>query len=58
MSVTPNNQSESDLERLVGARTAEQLLPSLATEALELPAAIRSALDEVTAPAAGYPERR
>ena len=43
---------------VVGARTAEQLLPSLATEALELPPAIRAALDEVTAPAAGYPERR
>ncbi len=43
---------------VVGARTAEQLEASLEAEALELPAAIRAALDEVTAPALGYPERR
>jgi len=43
---------------IVGARTAQQLLPALAAETLTLPDAIRSALAEVTAPATGYPERR
>lgn len=43
---------------VVGARTAEQLLPSLDAESLALPDAIRSALGEVTAPSVGYPERR
>lgn len=43
---------------IVGARTAEQLAVSLAAEDLTLPAAIREALDDVTAPALGYPERR
>lgn len=43
---------------VVGARTAEQLAPSLAAAQLELPAAIVDALDEVTAPVMGYPERR
>ena len=38
-------------------RTAAQLQASLAAEAVELPAAIRSALDDVSAPAIGYPER-
>ena len=42
---------------IVGARTAAQLQASLAAEAVELPAAIRSALDDVSAPAIGYPER-
>ncbi|MEX0913798.1 MAG: aldo/keto reductase [Demequina sp.] len=43
---------------VVGARTAEQLVPSLAAAELDLPAAIVEALDEVTAPQVGYPERR
>ncbi|MBN2177141.1 MAG: aldo/keto reductase [Demequinaceae bacterium] len=43
---------------IVGARTAEQLAPSLSAEDLSLPAAIRDALSEVSAPMAGYPERR
>lgn len=43
---------------VVGARTAEQLEPSLKAATLDLPAAIVDALDEVTMPAMGYPERR
>ena len=42
---------------IVGARKAAQLQASLAAESVELPAAIRSALDDVSAPAVGYPER-
>nr|WP_297424957.1 aldo/keto reductase [uncultured Actinotalea sp.] len=42
---------------IVGARTAAQLRASLAAD-LRLPAAITAALDEVSAPAVGYPERR
>ena len=41
---------------VVGARTAAQLLGSLATETLELPDEIVSALDEVSLPARSYPE--
>ncbi len=41
---------------VVGARTAAQLRGSLAAEPLELPDEIRSALDEVSTPAVGYPE--
>jgi len=43
---------------IVGARTSDQLAPSLAAEDLELPVAIRDALTEISAPAMGYPERR
>lgn len=43
---------------IVGARTADQLTASLAAEDLVLPVAIRQALDDVTAPPMGYPERR
>jgi aryl-alcohol dehydrogenase-like predicted oxidoreductase len=43
---------------IVGARTAAQLAPSFSAEDLSLPEAIRNALDEVSAPAMGYPERR
>ncbi len=43
---------------VVGARTARQLEPSLAAADVELPSAILGALDEVTAPDLGYPERR
>ncbi|WP_084126370.1 aldo/keto reductase [Demequina sp. NBRC 110054] len=43
---------------IVGARTARQLETSLEAADLELPPAIREALDEVTAPELGYPERR
>jgi aryl-alcohol dehydrogenase-like predicted oxidoreductase len=42
---------------LVGARTAAQLRGSLLSEDVELPAEIRAALDEVSAPAISYPER-
>ncbi|WP_149204400.1 aldo/keto reductase [Actinotalea subterranea] len=41
---------------IVGARTAHQLRPALDLD-LELPAALVDALDEVSAPALGYPER-
>lgn len=41
---------------VVGARTAGQLRPALAMD-LDLPAAIVAALDEVSAPVIGYPER-
>ena len=43
---------------VVGARTAEQLTPSLAADALRLAPAILEALDEVSAIELGYPERR
>jgi len=43
---------------IVGARTAAQLRAALATEDLELPDAILDALDEISAPDLGYPERR
>ena len=42
---------------VVGARTAAQLSASLAAESVELPPEIRSALDDVSAPSVGYPER-
>ena len=42
---------------IVGARTAAQLRGSLESEGLTLPAEIRSALDEVSAPPTGYPDR-
>lgn len=42
---------------VVGARTAAQLRTSLAAD-VTLPPAITAALDEVSAPAVGYPERR
>jgi len=41
---------------VVGARTAAQLQASLAAEDVQLPPEIRSALDDVSAPALGYPE--
>ncbi|MFW2514117.1 aldo/keto reductase [Demequina sp. SO4-13] len=43
---------------IVGARTAAQLMPSLAASALDLPPTIADALDEISAPGIGYPERR
>ncbi|MDN4491255.1 aldo/keto reductase [Demequina sp. SYSU T00068] len=43
---------------VVGARTAEQLTPSLAAPDLRLASAIAQALDEVSAIDLGYPERR
>jgi aryl-alcohol dehydrogenase-like predicted oxidoreductase len=42
---------------IVGARTAAQLEASLESEELVLPASIRDALDDVSAPTFGYPER-
>ena len=42
---------------MVGARTVDQLASSLASEQLTLPASIRSALDDISAPPVGYPER-
>ncbi len=41
---------------VVGARTAAQLQGALASEDLVLPSEIRQALDDVSAPAVGYPE--
>ncbi|GAA4624317.1 aldo/keto reductase [Cellulomonas oligotrophica] len=42
---------------LVGARTAAQLRVALGADDLELPDEIVRALDEITAPTLGYPER-
>ncbi|MEC3976857.1 aldo/keto reductase [Amycolatopsis sp. H20-H5] len=42
---------------VVGARDTGQLTGSLAAEAITLPSAIRSALDDVSAIEVGYPER-
>ena len=42
---------------IVGARTPAQLRGSLTATDLRLPSAIRTALDDVTAPGIGYPER-
>jgi aryl-alcohol dehydrogenase-like predicted oxidoreductase len=42
---------------IVGARTAAQLQASLAAETVELPPEIREALDDVSAPVLGYPEK-
>ena len=41
---------------IIGARTNNQLLAALASDELELPDEITRALDEVSAPALGYPE--
>lgn len=41
---------------ILGARTNNQLLAALASEELELPDEILTALDDVSAPAVGYPE--
>jgi aryl-alcohol dehydrogenase-like predicted oxidoreductase len=41
---------------ILGARTLGQLTGALASEALELPREIRSALDDVSAPPINYPE--
>ncbi len=42
---------------IVGARTPAQLRASLSALDLELPIAVRAALDDVSTPAVGYPER-
>jgi aryl-alcohol dehydrogenase-like predicted oxidoreductase len=42
---------------VVGARTAAQLRGVLAAEDLTLPDEIRTALDEISVPPLGYPER-
>ncbi len=42
---------------IVGARTAAQLRITLRSERLDLPSEIRSALDDVSAPPMGYPDR-
>jgi aryl-alcohol dehydrogenase-like predicted oxidoreductase len=41
---------------ILGARTLGQLTAALACETLDLPQEIRQALDDVSAPARGYPE--
>jgi aryl-alcohol dehydrogenase-like predicted oxidoreductase len=41
---------------ILGARTSQQLVSALASDELELPEEIVRALDEVSAPDAGYPE--
>jgi aryl-alcohol dehydrogenase-like predicted oxidoreductase len=43
---------------VVGARTAAQLQESLDAEAVRLPAAIRTALEDVSAPHFSYPDQR
>ncbi|SFO75384.1 Predicted oxidoreductase [Geodermatophilus dictyosporus] len=43
---------------VVGARTAEQLQASLDAETVRLPAAIRTALEDVSAPHFSYPDQR
>jgi len=43
---------------VLGARTGGQLAGALAAERLELPYEIRAALDDVSQPATGYPERQ
>jgi aryl-alcohol dehydrogenase-like predicted oxidoreductase len=43
---------------IVGARTAAQLRGSLSADSVSLPLEIRAALEDISAPAAGYPERR
>jgi aryl-alcohol dehydrogenase-like predicted oxidoreductase len=43
---------------VLGARTVGQLLGALQTEEIELPHEIRAALDDVSAPPSGYPERQ
>jgi aryl-alcohol dehydrogenase-like predicted oxidoreductase len=43
---------------ILGARTVGQLLGALQAEELELPREIRAALDDVSAPPTGYPERQ
>ncbi|RBY78702.1 aldo/keto reductase [Geodermatophilus sp. TF02-6] len=43
---------------VVGARTAAQLQAALDAESVRLPAAIRTALEDVSAPPFSYPERR
>jgi aryl-alcohol dehydrogenase-like predicted oxidoreductase len=43
---------------IVGARTAQQLQSSLDADGVRLPAAIRTALEDVSAPPFTYPERR
>lgn len=42
---------------IVGARTSAQLSAALASESLVLPDVVREALDDVSTPAVGYPER-
>ena len=41
---------------ILGARTNSQLLAALASDELELPEEITRALDDISAPALGYPE--
>ena len=43
---------------LVGARTPAQLRASMAALDVDLPIQVLSALDEISAPDIGYPERR
>jgi aryl-alcohol dehydrogenase-like predicted oxidoreductase len=43
---------------ILGARTVGQLLGALQAEDVVLPPEIRSALDDVSSPAWGYPERQ
>jgi aryl-alcohol dehydrogenase-like predicted oxidoreductase len=43
---------------ILGARTVGQLLGALQAEEVDLPGEIRAALDDVSAPPTGYPERQ
>ena len=42
----------------MASRTAQQLQASLDADGVRLPAAIRTALEDVSAPPFSYPERR
>ena len=50
-------QARGVASAIVGARTATQLRGSLAAQDLVLPDELRRALDEISAPTLGYPER-
>ncbi|MFZ1654026.1 MAG: hypothetical protein WAT42_11605, partial [Candidatus Nanopelagicales bacterium] len=41
---------------ILGARTAAQLTTALAADSVDIPDAVRDALDDVSSPERGYPE--
>jgi aryl-alcohol dehydrogenase-like predicted oxidoreductase len=50
-------EREGIASAIVGARTPAQLRSSLEAATLELPYEVHAALDDVSAPEIGYPER-
>ncbi len=50
-------EREGIASAIVGARTPTQLRSSLTAATLELPYEVHAALDDVSAPDIGYPER-